>query len=358
MAALMRTAMRPFTGAAAIGARRSMAIDAKVVRYSRFGAPQNVLSVATETLSEDLDANQVLVRMVAAPITPNDFTQVKGFGASRGASSGIAGNEGLGQVLSVGSAVSDLKKDDYIVPATTGFGTWRTHAVADRADVTRVDADGVEPEIAAAAVVAPGTARRLLSDFATLSEGDVIIQNNAGSTVGQAVIQLAASKGVKTINILRARDNWEDFVNHMHGLGATIVVNEDFSRTPEFGALIADLPAPKLGLNSVGGKSVATIASNLAEGSTLVSFGGMSSGSVDVPLDALVDKDVTVRGFNFGKWLASAPAADRDELIAQALDDAKKSNVRILLAREPFSDFDFALNRSLQAGERKVVLVM
>ena len=33
----------------------------------------------------------------------------------------------------------------------------------------------------------------------------MIIQNNAGSTVGQAVMQLAAARGIKTINIMRLR---------------------------------------------------------------------------------------------------------------------------------------------------------
>lgn len=47
MAALMRTAVRPFVAA---GARRTMAIDAKLVRFERFGAPQNVLRcVALQT---------------------------------------------------------------------------------------------------------------------------------------------------------------------------------------------------------------------------------------------------------------------------------------------------------------------
>ena len=59
-------------------------------------------------------------------------------------------------------------------------------------------------------------------------------------------------------------DDWNDMVNHMHGLGGTIIVNEDFARTPEFTKLIADLPKPKLGLNSVGGTSAATVASRLA----------------------------------------------------------------------------------------------
>ena len=62
--------------------------------------------------------------------------------------------------------------------------------------------------------------------------GDVIIQNNAGSTVAQAVIIHAASKGIKTVNILRRRDNWDEYVNHLQGLGATLVVAEDFANTP------------------------------------------------------------------------------------------------------------------------------
>ena len=122
-----------------------------------------------------------------------------------------------------------------------------------------------------------------------------------------------------------------------------------------------------------------------SEGATLVSFGGMETSAVTVPLSTLVDNDITVRvrasgcgvagrscsprahcpcpceqvrGFNFAKWMSNASAAERDELVAQALDDAKSENVRILLAREPFQDFEHALKRSQEAGERKVVLVM
>ncbi len=62
--------------------------------------------------------------------------------------------------------------------------------------------------------------------------GGVLVQNNAGSTVGQAVIVYAASKGIKTVNIMRARDNWDDMVKHLQGLGATLVVKEDFAQTP------------------------------------------------------------------------------------------------------------------------------
>lgn len=356
MAAALRRVLRPVASTfAATGARRSMAIDAKVVRFAASGAPQSVLKVEAESLSEDLSSNQVLVRMVAAPITPTDLGAVRGVPSG---TPGVAGNEGLGVVVSVGSAVTDLKADDHVVPTGYGFGTWRTHALTDRDSLTKVDASGMAPEVAATAVVAPGTARRLLEDFADLNEGDVIIQNNAGSTVAQAVVQLAAKKGVKTINIMRPRDNWDDYVNHLHGLGATIVVTEEFTRTPDFAKLVADLPAPKLGLNSVGGASAATVANALGDNATFVSFGAMETQAVQVPNAALVDKNITVRGFNFSKWMASLDASAREAFIASTLEDARTESVRILLASEPFVDFDAALTRAMEPGERKVVMVM
>lgn len=51
----------------------------------------------------------------------------------------------------------------------------------------------------------PPTARGMLSDFRDLSEGDFVIQNGANSAVGQAVIQIAAARGLSTINIVRNR---------------------------------------------------------------------------------------------------------------------------------------------------------
>jgi len=51
----------------------------------------------------------------------------------------------------------------------------------------------------------PPTAVCLLERFVDLQEGDVIVQNGANSSVGQAVIEIAASKGVHTVNIIRKR---------------------------------------------------------------------------------------------------------------------------------------------------------
>ena len=53
----------------------------------------------------------------------------------------------------------------------------------------------------------PCTAYRMLRDFVDLSPGDWIIQNGSNSGVGQSVIQMAREMGVKSVNIVRDRDN-------------------------------------------------------------------------------------------------------------------------------------------------------
>jgi trans-2-enoyl-CoA reductase len=45
----------------------------------------------------------------------------------------------------------------------------------------------------------------MLKDFIDLKPGDWVIQNGANSAVGQAVIQIAAARGLKTINLIRDR---------------------------------------------------------------------------------------------------------------------------------------------------------
>ena len=73
--------------------------------------------------------------------------------------------------------------------------------VADATSVQKIS-DDIPVEQAATISGSSCLAYRLLADFASLSSGDVIIQNDAKSPVGKAVIQLAASRGIETINVI------------------------------------------------------------------------------------------------------------------------------------------------------------
>lgn len=47
----------------------------------------------------------------------------------------------------------------------------------------------------------------MLLDFVNLKPGDVVIQNGANSAVGQAVMQIAKTMNVKTVNVVRDRED-------------------------------------------------------------------------------------------------------------------------------------------------------
>lgn len=85
-----------------------------------------------------------------------------------------------------------------------GLGTWRHAAVLSSSDVLAVP-KSVPLAVAATLTSGASTALRLLSDFSTLSSGDVVVQSGGESAVGEAVVQLAAKRGVKTVTFVKVR---------------------------------------------------------------------------------------------------------------------------------------------------------
>ena len=80
----------------------------------------------------------MLLKFRAAPINPADYDVIAGRYGKLPTLPAIAGNEGAAEVAAVGSGVSGLAEGDIVVPTTPGFGTWRTFAVANAADVWKV----------------------------------------------------------------------------------------------------------------------------------------------------------------------------------------------------------------------------
>lgn len=150
--------------------------------------------------------------------------QVSGLDGKAASFPRAGGNEGVGRVVEAGPA-STLRKGDVVVASAPGVGTWATHVVAEGASFTKVEgaapgSAGFPVETAAVAVGAPLTAKHLLASVA-LSAGDVLVQNNAASLVGQAVIQYAAAAGVQTVNIVSkaAVADWANAVYHLQVSG-------------------------------------------------------------------------------------------------------------------------------------------
>ena len=175
--------------------------------FQEHGNPKAVLKIIKQSLP-DLSPTQIHLKFLASPINPADINQIQGtypISIPKTDQVYIPGNEGVAKILNIGSKVSGLKIGDWVLPFTKSLGTWRMEAICEPSNVMKIDAYGVSPLIAATASVNPCTALLMLKIFVNLKPGDVVIQNGANSSVGQAVIQIARKRGIKTINVIRDR---------------------------------------------------------------------------------------------------------------------------------------------------------
>jgi trans-2-enoyl-CoA reductase len=331
---------------------------ATCVKFSEYG-DTSVLKLENETVGS-CGANDVVVDMLFSSISPGDIQALTGSYSTQSLPA-VAGSQGVGVVTSVGGSVKGFNVGDHVVPIKSGLGTWSTELKADASALQVVPKD--MPLEFAAGLASPCAAYRMLNDFVSLKEGDVIVQNGANGSVGLAVIQLAKAAGIKTVNIMRNRPDWEDLSEAMQNIGADIVVPDTYARTPEIDRLLSDVGDVKLGLNCVGGNAfVGPLLRALQPGSTLVTYGAMAGNpALNIPASSFIYKNLSLKGFSLESWMASASLEERSAMI-EALKPGTagtEGGLHLWLETRPFSAFNDAIKRATQPYvDRKVVMDM
>jgi trans-2-enoyl-CoA reductase len=346
----------------------NLPIEATVARYHSTGPAESVLKLEKEPLPSTLKDNEVLVKMVCAPVNPADWNMIEGVYPQRLPLPAVGGNEGVGKVVAVGSSVRHIKVDDYVIPAKLGLGTWRSHLVcdADAIDVVPYDvAKGeVKPEYFACISINPLTAYVMLREYAsTMREGDVILQNGSSSMVAQCINQLATHLfGFKVVNVLRqlGRIEYDRLVERLKKNGAYIVVSDSYLLHQRMAVhkLLSDLPKPKLAFNAVGGPTVTEMIRLLDEGGRVVTYGGMSRQPVTVPTSALLFKGIKLEGFWLTRWLETHTRDERLRIIQELISLVQQNKLILYTERHPFNGLINAIHRAKQPTRdgRKVVL--
>ncbi|XP_037737638.1 enoyl-[acyl-carrier-protein] reductase, mitochondrial isoform X6 [Chelonia mydas] len=303
---LLGTFLRPRAAVAAAPARSQALV------YAQHGEPARVLQLKDLERAE-LGHSGVHVKMLAAPVNPADINMIQGTYALLPDLPAVGGNEGVGQVVEVGSHVTSVKPGDWVIPADAELG-------------------------------------------------DSIIQNAANSGVGQAVIQIAAALGIKTINVIRDRPNLQEVVDRLTSLGADHVITEEMLRKPEMKDLFKKVPKPRLALNCVGGKSTTEMLRHIQQKGTMVTYGGMAKQPVTVPVSAFIFKDVKLRGFWMTQWKKDQPQ-NKDRLTGMILtlcDLIRKGQLTAPACTQvPLKDYRLALEASMKSFiSSKQVLTM
>lgn len=186
-------------------------------------------SVKLETNNElhnsenNLKPGEVLVKLKASPINPADLNIIQGkYGILPESLPANLGNEGLFEVVKSNGANNRLKPGDMVLPVwKTGWGTWRSHAVANESIFYKVSLKDQEIpglyQALATLTVNPPTAYRMLTNFVDLKPGDTVIQNGANSAVGQAAIQFAKIFKINLVNIVRKREKHDALNAYLKG---------------------------------------------------------------------------------------------------------------------------------------------
>ncbi|KAH8886676.1 NAD(P)-binding protein [Thozetella sp. PMI_491] len=357
--------------------------QAKALYFSRPAEPMDALHLHTHSISPGLPSGAVLVRTLAAPINPSDVNVIQGTYGSKPPYTSllgtpepavIPGNEGCMEVLSVGPGVSGLAKGDWVIPAATGFGTFRTHALVENAEkaLFKIDQTGLSPIQAATVSVNPCSAYRMLRDHVDLvalsmkrfaspgpapKGGAWFLQNGANSGVGRAAVQLGKLWGLRSINVIRQRSTPEETAAlklELEELGATVVITEkEFLDRRAGTELLQELTDGGsdpllLGLNCVGGKSASNMVRWLSPTGTMVTYGGMSRKAFPFPTGPQIFKRLKFEGFWLSEWSKENPG-EKQRTVNEILDLIRQGKFKDVPVQEIAWDWETEEKMLLEA---------
>ncbi|KAF8227523.1 NAD(P)-binding protein [Tricholoma matsutake] len=311
----------------------------RAIVYSENGDPSKVLTSLRYPSLPVPASNTVNIRFILTPINPADLNVIEGVYPSKPSvntsltPSGkgskehavfVAGNEGLARVTAVGNGVNGLKEHDWVVMTKPQVGTWCTNKNVDVADVVRIPrVPNLSEAHGAMMTVNFPTAYNMLRDFVSLQPDDWIIQNGANSAVGQVVIQIAASRGVKTLNFVRNRDNIQELTGQLQTLGATKVLTYEALSDKSLRSMVkewTDGKSIRLGLNCVGGKETSLMAKLLGNDAHLVSYGAMSRQPLSLPTSLFLFNNLTAHGFWQTRWNQYKSHVEKENIMQQLVE--------------------------------------
>ena len=278
----------------------------QAIQIEAFGNPAEVMKVVEIPDVGAPAEGEVVIALEASPINMSDLMMIAGRYGYRPKLPSVMGTEGVGRVIAVGGGVKHLKAGDRtLVP-------YPAPAWAER---IKVDASRLRPlpggDVHQFAMLGinPPTAYLILTDFVSLTSGSWVIQNSANSAVGRALIPIAKSLGLKTVNVVRR----DDVVAEIKAIGGDVVLVDgpDLAKrvTAETGnAAIA------LAVDGVGDTSTTNLLGCLAEKGVQVFYSAMSGKPSVVPATQLIYRDLSMRGFWLANWFRDAKPDEITEM--------------------------------------------
>jgi mitochondrial enoyl-[acyl-carrier protein] reductase / trans-2-enoyl-CoA reductase len=231
-------------------------------------------------------------------------------------------------------------------------GWWTTHRIAREEDLQQVPAS-VPAELASLLTINPPTALLLLRIFAVPSGTSFILQNAGGSDITRLVVQLAPELGVRTVTFVRTREEAE----RLESLGADVVLMPKEQTASDVARATGNQPV-RAAFDGLGDESAARMASCLAPGATVVTYGGMARTGLQIPISTLIYRDIRFVGFMRTRWIDSHGQPAYREVLQTVIDRAAAGGLQVSVdSTFEVADVVHAVARSLERGRRGKVLL-
>jgi NADPH:quinone reductase-like Zn-dependent oxidoreductase len=270
----------------------------QAIQIEAFGNPAEVLKVVDIPDVGVPAEGEVVIALEASPINMSDLLMIAGRYGYRPKLPSVMGTEGVGRVVAAGSGVKHLKQGDRtLVPYPAAAWAERIKADAGRlrplpgGDVHQLAMLGINPP----------TAYLMLTDFVTLPSGSWVIQNSANSGVGRALIAIARSLGLRTVNVVRR----DDVVAEIKAIGGDVVLVDG----PDLAKRVAVETGNAriaLAVDGVADTSTMNLLGCLAEKGLLVFYSAISGKPFVGAAPHLIFSDISMRGFWLANWFKTA----------------------------------------------------
>ena len=294
----------------------------KAVRFSRFGRASEVAELVDLPEPAGPGAGQILFELLAAPINPSDLLHFAGRYGTPAALPSYAGGGVLGRILALGSGVTHLREGDRVIVVNTERSAWRERCIWPAAGLIPLpEGDPVEFALLAAN---PPTALLMLERFGDLREGDWLIQNAANSSVGISLIQIAKSKGLRSVNIVRR----ENLVDSLLGFGADVTLVDGPDLRDRVAQAVRGAKI-KVAIDAVAGAATRRLAACVADGGVVVNYGLLSGQPCEVDSADVLFRDVALRGFWYAAWRSRAGPEEVGSMFARLTAMLQTGTLRI-----------------------------
>src|SRR6266853_4132789 len=346
--------------------RFPMQTEFRAIVQTEYGAPEKVLRIANRQLkSEELGADDVLVKVIARPIHPGDIQILSALpqgGPVEPIPEGtlrVPGFEGVGTILRLGTRPKAAKgfSEGQRVAFFPAAGTWGEYVVVRYNSLLAVPNE-ITDHIAGQMLINTITASVLIKAGHNSFRNPItppvyILQNAAASGVGRLLTQVALDRGIRPIRLVRSHQSLEKLQTVLPG--PPVYPTGDSNWKEQVREALGG-HSLQVAFDAIGGRAIDDLASVVDDGGTVINYGSLGS-NTGTNIYSLTPNNVALRSVAIMSWFRLTEDEKQDDF-GLALSLATNHPELFEVGHEyDFADFQKAIQHVSSPGKTGIVLL-